>query len=54
MPHAKGGRVNCFIKKIPGKKLKKKLPRARPRGAPARGGDEATTFTAVEPSRHAP
>ena len=49
----KGG-VNGFIKKKLGRNLKKKLPRARPRGALTRGGDEATTFTAVEPLRQAP
>jgi hypothetical protein len=47
-PHAacKGG-VNCFIKKNWVENLKNKLPRAR-------GGDEATTFAAVEPLRQAP
>ena len=50
----KGG-VNCFIKKKLGKKFEKKITaRARPRGARARGGDEATTFTAAEPLRQAP
>jgi hypothetical protein len=47
--------VNCFIKKNLGKKLKQKITaRARGRAARARGGDEATTFTAVEPLRQAP
>ena len=50
----KGG-INCFIKKIWVKNLKKKITaRAWPRGVRARGGDEATTFTAVEPLRQAP
>jgi hypothetical protein len=46
--------VNCFIQKKLGNKIKKKLPRARGRAARARGGDEATTFNAVEPLRQAP
>jgi hypothetical protein len=53
MPHAKGG-VNCFIKKFRVKIQKKITARARPRGARARGGDEATTFIAFEPLRYAP
>ena len=47
----KGG-VNCFIKKKLGKIFKKITARAAARRA--RGGDEATTFTAVEPLRQAP
>jgi hypothetical protein len=41
----RGGKL--FYYKISGKKFKKKLPRAR-------GGDEVTTFTVVQPLRQAP
>ena len=49
-----GGSKLFYLKKKIGKKKKKITARARPRGARARGGDEATTFTAVEPLRQAP
>jgi hypothetical protein len=49
----RGGKL--FHKKKLGKKFKKKITAlARPRAVRARGGDEATTFTAVEPLRQAP
>jgi len=48
-----GGKL--FYEKFRVENSKKKITaRARPRGARARGGDEATTFTAVEPLRQAP
>jgi len=51
MLHLKG-EGKLFYKKKIGKKIKKIYrARARSRGARARGGDEATTFTAVEPPR---
>ena len=50
----KGGGGKLFHKIFWVKFKKKITARARPRGARARGGDEATTFTAVEPLRQAP
>jgi hypothetical protein len=47
------GEVNCFIKKLGEFSIKKITARARGRAARARGGDEATTFTAAVPLRRA-
>ena len=47
--------VNCFIKFLVKKIVKiTTLARGAARGARARGGDEATAFTKVEPLRRAP
>ena len=51
MLHLKGeGKLFYFLKKNPVKN-EKITARVRGRAARARGGDEATTFTAVEPLR---